>query len=132
MGRQGVKALCHRPLLPSVNRDTHLLFQNDVFVFYALPSLQIHLHAANEPQQRLAVRASLTLRFSRPWLPRMHKRCRGAGNGAAAAGTNCDRTSHVQMSPLFQVIGTLAMDRNDQPKGICEPPMHRICRLCTR
>lgn len=27
---------------------------------------------------------------------------------------------------------TLAMERKDQPKGICEPPTHSICLLCTR
>ncbi len=42
------------------------------------------------------------------------------------------RTSHVQMSPLFQVMGTLAMERNDHPSGICEPPMQSICLLWTR
>ena len=41
------------------------------------------------------------------------------------------RTSVVHRSPSVQVMGTLAMDRNDQPNGICDPPMHSICLLCT-
>jgi hypothetical protein len=40
-------------------------------------------------------------------------------------------TSQVHTSPWFQVIGTLAMLRKLQPKGICEPPTHSICLLCT-
>jgi len=39
--------------------------------------------------------------------------------------------SVVQMSPSVHTIGTRAMERKDQPNGICEPPMHSSCLLCT-
>lgn len=41
-------------------------------------------------------------------------------------------TSAVHMSPGPQIIGTLAIDRKLQPKGISDPPTHSICLLCTR
>jgi hypothetical protein len=57
---------------------------------------------------------------------------RAAGRAGARGGAQRQRrTSQIQTSPWFQVMGTLAMDRKDQPKGICEPPMHSICLLWT-
>jgi hypothetical protein len=50
----------------------------------------------------------------------------------SAADKKKSLTSHVQTSPAFHVIGTLAIDRKDHPNGICDPPMHSIWRECTR
>lgn len=55
----------------------------------------------------------------------------GGPRDAAGPCPPAPPTSHVQTSPWFQVIGTLAMERKDQPKGIWEPPTHSICLLCT-
>ena len=50
----------------------------------------------------------------------------------AAAAAAVAPTSTAQMSPGFQDMGTLAMERKDQPRGMALPPTHSICRLCTR
>lgn len=64
-----------------------------------------------------------------------YQQCRlmhGTGQPASAGYCHVPRlTFVVQMSPSLHCIGTFAIDRKDQPKGICEPPMHSICLECT-
>ena len=38
-------------------------------------------------------------------------------------------SSAVHTSPGDHAIGTRAIERKDQPKGICDPPMQSIWRL---